>query len=258
MTGCSGGSCRASSARWRRRSCSSSRCSCRRRLQRRRRRPLPRLLVLCSAGLLFTLSRSSLVALAGGFVVLAVARPALVAGRGGRVLRPASGVALRAVHVCRAETHFFPQDLPYQEEQAREHGGLPGGGSLALNPGEPSLRSHWRNLRDGIETVFHHPQGYGLGNAGATASRFGVPLRAGESNYTEIGVETGLRRRVAVHRVEPRAALRALRCRASPRRDDRGRRRWSAALAAILASPCRPTPTACPGSRIASGGSAAR
>ena len=90
------------------------------------------------------------------------------------------------------ETHFFPEDLPYQEEQARKHGGLPGGGSLALNPGEPSLRSHWQSLRDGIETVFEHPQGYGLGNAGAIAVRFGVPLRAGESNYTETGVEAGL------------------------------------------------------------------
>ena len=89
------------------------------------------------------------------------------------------------------ETHFFPEDLPYQEEQARKRGDLPGGSSLALNPGEPSLRSHWRSLRDGIETVFEHPQGYGLGNAGAIAVRFGVPLRAGESNYTETGVETG-------------------------------------------------------------------
>ena len=43
-----------------------------------------------------------------------------------------------------------------------------------------------------METVVRHPQGYGLGNAGATASRFDVPLKAGESNYTEVGVETGL------------------------------------------------------------------
>ncbi|MDX6410730.1 MAG: hypothetical protein QOE91_246, partial [Gaiellaceae bacterium] len=32
----------------------------------------------------------------------------------------------------------------------------------------------------------------GLGNAGEVASRTGVPIKAGESNYTEIGVETGL------------------------------------------------------------------
>ena len=38
----------------------------------------------------------------------------------------------------------------------------------------------------------HHPQGYGLGNAGQTASRTETPIKAGESNYTEIGAETGL------------------------------------------------------------------
>ena len=38
----------------------------------------------------------------------------------------------------------------------------------------------------------HHPQGYGLGNAGQTASRTGTPIKAGESNYTELGAETGL------------------------------------------------------------------
>ena len=38
----------------------------------------------------------------------------------------------------------------------------------------------------------HHPQGFGLGNAGTTAQRFGVTLKAGESNYTELGAETGL------------------------------------------------------------------
>ncbi len=161
--------------------------------QSRRRRPLATALVaVCSAGLLFTLSRSSLLAFAGGLVVLAVAVrrpwPAIAAAA---VLVVGIGFAFAFTSVA-AETHFFPADLPYQEEQARKHGGLPGGGSLALNPGEPSLKSHWLNLRDGIETVVRHPQGYGLGNAGATASRFGVPLRAGESNYTEIGVEAGL------------------------------------------------------------------
>ena len=40
--------------------------------------------------------------------------------------------------------------------------------------------------------MLHHPQGYGLGNAGTTAQRFDVKLKAGESNYTELGAETGL------------------------------------------------------------------
>ena len=161
--------------------------------QDRRRRPLAAALVaVCAAALLFTLSRSSLLALAGAFVVLAVALrrwwPVVATAV---VLAAGVGFAFAFTSVA-PETHFFPEDLPYQEEQARKHGGLPGGGSLALNPGEPSLRSHWQSLRDGIETVFEHPQGYGLGNAGAIAVRFGVPLRAGESNYTETGVEAGL------------------------------------------------------------------
>jgi hypothetical protein len=43
-----------------------------------------------------------------------------------------------------------------------------------------------------VRTVVHHPQGFGLGNAGETASRTKTPVKAGESTYTEVGVETGL------------------------------------------------------------------
>jgi hypothetical protein len=68
----------------------------------------------------------------------------------------------------------------------------PGASSSAGSINEPSIRSHLRSLREGARTVIHHPQGYGLGNAGQTASRTGTPIKAGESNYTEIGVETGL------------------------------------------------------------------
>ncbi len=161
-TGCSGGSSRASSARSRRRSRSSSRCSSPASPGRTAvaGRSPSALVALCAAALLFTLSRSSLLALAGAFVVLAVAlrRWWPVVGdrcraRGRRRLR------LR-LHVCRARDALLPgRTCPYQEEQARKHGDLPGGSSLALNPGEPSLRSHWRSLRDGIETVFEHPAG---------------------------------------------------------------------------------------------------
>ena len=52
--------------------------------------------------------------------------------------------------------------------------------------------SHLRNLREGIRTVIHHPLGFGLGNAGVSASRTGVDLKAGESTYTELGVEIGV------------------------------------------------------------------
>jgi hypothetical protein len=40
--------------------------------------------------------------------------------------------------------------------------------------------------------VVHHPQGFGVGNAGSTAARTGVTIEAGESTYTELGVDAGL------------------------------------------------------------------
>ena len=178
--------------------------------QDRRRRPLAAVLVaVCAAALLFTLSRSSLLALAGAFVVLAVALrrwwPVVATAV---VLAAGVGFAFAFTSVA-PETHFFPEDLPYQEEQARKHGDLPGGSSLALNPGEPSLRSHWQSLRDGIETVFEHPQGYGLGNAG----RDRRPLRrAAAGGRVELHGDRRrgwARRRAAAHRVEPRASGRA-------------------------------------------------
>jgi hypothetical protein len=57
---------------------------------------------------------------------------------------------------------------------------------------ESSTSEHFASLRDGARTVAHHPWGYGLGNSGVTASRTGVQVKAGESTYTELGVETGL------------------------------------------------------------------
>ena len=46
--------------------------------------------------------------------------------------------------------------------------------------------------QEGIRTVARHPWGYGLGNAGVSASRTGVDVKAGESTYTELGVDAGL------------------------------------------------------------------
>jgi hypothetical protein len=45
--------------------------------------------------------------------------------------------------------------------------------------------------------VIEHPQGYGLGNAGVVAKRTGVPIKAGESTYTELGIDTGIAGMVA-------------------------------------------------------------
>jgi len=87
------------------------------------------------------------------------------------------------------EGKWTKQDLVQQRNNARAN---PGASGNAGSINEPSLHSHWISLREGVRTVIHHPQGYGLGNAGQTASRTGTPIKAGESNYTEIGVETGL------------------------------------------------------------------
>jgi O-Antigen ligase len=155
----------------------------------RRLRILIPLSVVIFAGLLFTFSRSSLLALAAGFVVLAFVMR--------RWWPIAAAIATLAVSV--AWVHVFPhvapqgkwtqQDLVQQRNNAKNQ---PGASGSAGSIDEPSIHSHWISLRAGVRTVVHHPQGFGLGNAGQTASRTGTTIKAGESNYTEIGAETGL------------------------------------------------------------------
>ena len=143
-----------------------------------------------AAGLLFTFSRSSLVVLAGALVVLAVLRR--------RPHELAAAAVVIAVAVGWAHLfpkigptgHFTKADLTYQHAQAKN--GPPTGNFTAVSENEPSLHEHWASLKDGVHTMVHHPQGYGLGNVGQTASRTGTPLKAGESNYTELGVELGV------------------------------------------------------------------
>jgi len=155
----------------------------------RRVRLLVPLSLLIAVGLLFTFSRSSLLALAAGLVVLAfIARRWWPLAAAVLTL----GVSVAWVHVF---PHVAPEgkwtraDLVQQRQNARQEPGA-SGNPASLN--EPSLHSHWISLREGVRTVIHHPQGYGLGNAGQTASRTGTAIKAGESNYTELGVETGL------------------------------------------------------------------
>ena len=147
------------------------------------------LAVVAAAGLLWTFSRSSLVALAVGLVVLALVRR--------RPLPAAAALAVVAVAIGWA--HLFPKigptgswttvDRAYQHRTASLG---PAGGYTAVSENEPSLHSHWQSLKDGVRTMADHPQGYGLGNVGQTASRTGTPLKAGESNYTEFGAELGV------------------------------------------------------------------
>jgi hypothetical protein len=147
------------------------------------------LAAIAAVGLLFTFTRAALLVLAGALLVIALVQrrwwPVAAA-----FLSLAVAVVWTQVYPSIApETTWSQADLRYQREQAKRLGVTPGE-TVALD--EPSIRSHLRALRDGAETVVEHPQGFGLGNAGATALRRDVPLKAGESTYTELGVETGL------------------------------------------------------------------
>ena len=141
------------------------------------------LVALAAAGLLWTHTRAALLGLAVGLVVLAaVCRRAWPLAAAAATL--AVGLAVLAVfHDIGPRAHFTPRELAYQRAQAHKNG------PTRL---EPSAESHLSELRDGISTVVDHPQGYGLGNAGEVAFREDIPIKAGESNYTELGVETGL------------------------------------------------------------------
>lgn len=155
----------------------------------RRRRLLAVLALVSFAGLLWTFSRASVAALVVGLCLLAIVRrrawPVAAA-----VAAAAIGVGFAHVFTSIApEGHWTKADLAFQREQAKRH---PGASGAALSLNESSIHSHWENLKQGLRTDFHHPQGYGVGNVGQTASRTGVPLKAGESNYTEIAAETGL------------------------------------------------------------------
>ena len=144
--------------------------------------------VVVYAGLLWTHTRAAFGALALGLVVLAAARrrwePAALAAGSLAV----SALFLVAFPTIGPSTSYTPAELACLRAHAAATGDT--GGSLSGR--EASTESHWRNLRDGVETVVRHPWGYGLGNAGVSAKRTGVEIRAGESTYTELGVDTGL------------------------------------------------------------------
>ncbi len=141
------------------------------------------------AGLLWTHTRAAYLALAFGLVVLGVAQR--------RFLPPALAAASLVVGVgfVKAFPHVGPTtsytraELVILRDQGKQ---TPGVSDDPLSAGDASTSSHLRNLRDGLRIVVHHPQGFGLGNAGVSASRTDVELKAGESTYTELGVEIGV------------------------------------------------------------------
>jgi hypothetical protein len=141
------------------------------------------------AGLLYTHTRAAFAALAIGLVVLALAQrrvPPLVLAF---VSVAAGALFLAAYPSIGPSTSYTPEELEWLRQNARQEGKTSGD---PFAGDEASTESHWRNLRKGARVVLEHPQGYGLGNAGVVAKRTGVEIRAGESTYTELGVDAGV------------------------------------------------------------------
>jgi len=147
------------------------------------------LALLLFVALLYTHTRAAFAALAVGLLVLALAqrRLAPVVMAGASVLAAALFVSVYSS--IGPSTRYTPEELEFLRANAHLHQGT---SSDPFAGNEASTQSHLRSLRDGIRTVLEHPQGYGLGNAGVTAKRTGVAIKAGESTYTELGVDAGL------------------------------------------------------------------
>ena len=150
--------------------------------------------VMLFVALLYTHTRAALGALAFGLLVLALAQRRLAPVVLGAGAVGAAALFLVAYTSLGPSTTYTPEELEWLRQNAQQQGatsGDPFGGN------EASTESHLRNLREGVRVVLRHPQGYGLGNAGVVAKRTGVEVRAGESTYTELGVDTGVAGAVA-------------------------------------------------------------
>jgi hypothetical protein len=154
----------------------------------RRRWGIPVALLLFAA-LLWTHTRAAMIALVAALLVLAVARRRL------QLVWVALGVVAVAFAFVKGYDHFAPRthftvrELKAQEYIAHHHQPASHDPTSAS---ESSLSEHVASLRDGAKAVVKQPWGYGLGNAGVTAVRTHVRVQAGESTYTELGVETGV------------------------------------------------------------------
>lgn len=145
--------------------------------------------MVCYVGLLWTHTRAAVLALMLGLVLLAVAQRRWLPVLAAAVVVATSAGFFAAYSSIGPTTTYTQSELAYLREHARVVGTTTG---ETFSANESSLASHWRNLRQGLRTVVHHPQGFGLGNAGTEAKRTGAQVKAGESTYTELGVETGL------------------------------------------------------------------
>ena len=174
------------------------------------------------AGLLYTHTRSAFVALAVGLVVLAIVQrrfaPLVVAAASVAV----GGAFLAVYPSVGPSTHYTEEELEFLRENAAEDPGVPS--SDPFSPSESSTESHWRNLRDGVEAVVRHPQGYGLGNAGTVAKTDRRRDQSGRVRVHGARNRHGAPRRARVRPLERRTATSLLK-----------REAWvGAAFAAVL------------------------
>ena len=144
---------------------------------------------LLFAAILWTHTRAAVIALAAGLLVLALVR------RRVQLLAWAVVVVVVAFAFVKGYDHFAPRThFTAAEKVVQERNGSknPDVSHDPTAAGESSTSEHLTSLRDGTKTVLKHPWGFGLGNSGVTAMRTDVRIKAWESTYTELGVETGL------------------------------------------------------------------
>ena len=147
------------------------------------------LAALLFAAILWTHTRAAVIALAAGLLVLALVR------RRVQLIGWALVVVIMAFVFVKGYDHFAPRaHFTAAEKVVQERNGSkePSVSHDPTSAGESSTSEHLSSLRDGAKTVLKHPWGFGLGNSGVTAMRTDVRIKAGESTYTELGVETGL------------------------------------------------------------------
>jgi small-conductance mechanosensitive channel len=145
--------------------------------------------LICFVGLLWTHTRAATLALAFGLLLLAAAQRRWLPAVGAVAVAVVSAGFFASYTSIGPGTSYTRSELAFLRENAHRHAAS---GGDPFSSGDTSLASHWRSLRDGLHTVARHPQGFGLGNAGTEARRTGVKLKAGESTYTQLGVEAGL------------------------------------------------------------------
>jgi hypothetical protein len=154
----------------------------------RRRWGIP-LALLLFAAILWTHTRAALIALVAGVILLAIVRRSWrLAGVAVAVLVVSLGFVKGYDHFG-PRTHFTKSELKTQEYIAKHSSSQ---SNDATSASESSIHEHLVSLWDGTKSVVEQPWGYGLGNSGVTAARTHVEIKAGESTYTELGVETGI------------------------------------------------------------------